>query len=312
LAEILIENPLCTLLVNQDELYALLKSLDKEGNEEKRGFFLQAYDGNQSYVIDRIMRGRNRRVEAVGFSMLGGIQPARLQSYVRDAINGGAGDDGLLQRFGMIVWPDLSKSWRNVDRWPNKEAKNVAFETIKSLYEITPDTDQNGEHQPLVYRFSEEAQEEFDAWREEFEIELRSGDLHPALESHFGKYRKLVPTLAVLCGMADGESTIGTRSLNRALGWYEYLRSHAVRVYSAGMIPSTEAASSLLRKIKSGAIENEFKARDIYLKGWSHLSTSEAVKAAASMLCDLNHLKAVESPPSTSGGRPTVIYLLNP
>ena len=34
---------------------------------------------------------------------LGGIQPGKVQSYVRDAVAGGASDDGLLQRFGLAV-----------------------------------------------------------------------------------------------------------------------------------------------------------------------------------------------------------------
>ena len=42
-------------------------------------------------------------------AMLGGIQPGKVQSYVREAVNGGAGDDGLLQRFGLAVWPDVER-----------------------------------------------------------------------------------------------------------------------------------------------------------------------------------------------------------
>jgi putative DNA primase/helicase len=38
--------------------------------------------------------------------MVGGIQPGRIQGYVRDAVSGGSGDDGLLQRFGLIVERD--------------------------------------------------------------------------------------------------------------------------------------------------------------------------------------------------------------
>ena len=28
------------------------------------------------------------------------------------------GDDGLLQRFQLAVWPDVAGPWRKVDRWP--------------------------------------------------------------------------------------------------------------------------------------------------------------------------------------------------
>lgn len=45
LGEILIENP-WGVLAYRDELHGLLKSLDKEGQEGARAFYLQAYDGN--------------------------------------------------------------------------------------------------------------------------------------------------------------------------------------------------------------------------------------------------------------------------
>ena len=45
-------------------------------------------------------------------------------------------------------------------------------------------------------RFDDEAQAIFDEWRMKLEGRLRSTDLHPALESHLAKYRKLVPSPA--------------------------------------------------------------------------------------------------------------------
>jgi len=112
LGEILIENP-WGVLAYRDELNGLLRSLDKEGQEGARAFYLQGYDGNQGHTSDRIVRGKNLHIEAVCISMLGGIQPGKLQAYIHDAVSGGAGDDGLLQRFGLLVWPDVAGEWRN-------------------------------------------------------------------------------------------------------------------------------------------------------------------------------------------------------
>ena len=153
LGEILIENPWGTLAY-RDELNGLLRSLDKEGQEGARAFYLQGYDGNQGYTFDRIMRGRNLHIPAVCIAMLGGIQPGKLQSYIHDAVSGGAGDDGLLQRFGLLVWPDVCGEWRNVDRWPDTPAKRTAFETFQRLDAMTPGIDpESGEEAPVVYRF---------------------------------------------------------------------------------------------------------------------------------------------------------------
>ena len=312
LGEILIENP-WGVLAYRDELHGLLRSLDREGQEGSRAFYLQGYDGNQAYTFDRIMRGRNLHIPAVCLAMLGGIQPGRLQSYIHDAVNGGSGDDGLLQRFGMIVWPDIEGEWINVDRWPDTPARQAAFEAFTVLDALQPAVDEgSGEEIPHTYRFDAEAQDMFDAWRTEFEQSLRNGETHPAVESHLAKYRKLVPALALVCAMAEGETDVNKVSLVRALAWSEYLRSHAERVYAAGTGPDTEGASALLKRILAGKVQDGFKPADVYLKGWAHLNSPEAAWAAAQMLCDLDYLKRVDTKPGPTGGRPSTTYRIHP
>lgn len=312
LGEVLIENPFGTLAY-RDELNGLLRSLDREGQEGARAFYLQGYDGNQGYTFDRIMRGRNLHIPAVCISMLGGIQPGKLQAYIRDAVSGGAGDDGLLQRFGLLVWPDIGGEWRNVDRWPDTEAKRQAFAVFERLDAMQPGTDaETGEPAPVIYRFTPEAQSIFDDWRHELETGLRSGEHHPAMESHLSKYRKLAPALALVCALADGENGVGRDSLLRALAWIDYLRSHANRAYTAGTRPATDGAKALLAKIKSGAVPDGFKPADVYLKGWAHLGNPEETHAAINMLCDLGHMRRIETLPGVRGGRPSITYQINP
>src|SRR5208337_5133671 len=61
-------------------------------------------------------------VPACCVSMLGGIQPARLRSYLADALQDGPLNDGLLQRFQLLVYPDIPQDWQYVDRAPRGEA----------------------------------------------------------------------------------------------------------------------------------------------------------------------------------------------
>ena len=313
LGEILIDNPWGTLAY-RDELVGLLKGLDKPGQEGARAFYLQGYDGNQSYAFDRIGRGKNLHIPAVCLSLLGGIQPGRLQGYIREAVTGGTGDDGLIQRFGLLVWPDAAAEWLNVDRWPNTPARQTVHELFIRMDAMPPSKDADtGEEVPALYRFTPDAQALFDQWRSEFEPTIRSGDYHPALESHLSKYRKLVPALALVCSLADAETDVSFQSLARALAWVQYLQSHAERTYAAGTRPDTEAASALLKAIRSGKIEGDtFTARDVYRRGLAHLATAEAVTEAARMLADLDHLRLVEQAASMAGGRPTTVYCINP
>jgi hypothetical protein len=38
----------------------------------------------------------------------------------------GGGDDGLIQRFQLAVFPDPPPQWRNVDRWPDRDTRTRA------------------------------------------------------------------------------------------------------------------------------------------------------------------------------------------
>ena len=48
---------------------------------------------------------------------------------------GGTGGDGLLQRFGLMVWPDIKSNWRDVDEWPNSEARKAAWDIDRTVLE---------------------------------------------------------------------------------------------------------------------------------------------------------------------------------
>ena len=316
LGELLEVNPWGTLSY-RDEIHGLLCSMDRQGQEGARAFYLQAYDGNQGYVVDRIMRGTHY-IPRVCLAMLGGIQPGKVQSYVRDAVAGGASDDGLLQRFGLAVWPDVSREYVHVDRWPDTPAKQAAWAVFERLNLLQPAS----ETDPQVWRFSPEAQALFEEWLIPFETEIRGDDLHPALVSHLSKYRKLIPALALIFALVDtpdSGSVIHERELIRALAWGDYLRTHAERMYAAAVIPETAGAQALLTKIKAGKLCDgdgvllyAFTPRQVAVKHWAGLGAVEPVRKAADLLADYGWLEREAMPSSTTGGRPSERYLVHP
>lgn len=296
----------------RDEIYGLLTGMDKQGQEGSRAFYLQSYDGNQGYTFDRIGRG-TVHIPRVCLSMIGGIQPGRVQEYVRGAVSGGSADDGLLQRFGLTVWPDTHGEFVHVDQWPDTPAKQAAWDVFDRLAGLEPASDT----EPQVWRFDAAAQALFVEWRIPFEQELKSGELHPAMESHLAKFRKLVPALALVFALVetpDSGGVIGSQELLRALAWSEYLRSHASRLYSAAMQPETRGAAALLKKIKAGTLGDEFTPRQVAQKGWSGLNTPEAVRKAADTLVDYDWLRQdVQVSGDAQGrGRPSARYHVNP
>ena len=301
------------LLVFRDELVSLLKGLDREDNAEARGFYLTGWNGTSGYTFDRIGRGMNLHIEAVCLSLLGSTQPARIAEYLRAAVKGGAGDDGLIQRFGLLVWPDIGAAWRDVDRWPDSEARHKANAVFEALNALDPASigAQQDEFAPVPFlRFDGEALALFREWREAWEAKLRGGDLHPALESHLAKYRKLVPGLALTLHLADGGTgPVGKRPMLQALAWAEYLETHARRAYASVMSPEVTAAKAILEKLRRGELSHTFAARDIYRRGWAHLSEREHVLDALQLLVDLDRL-AVHV--RDTGGRVATIYEVNP
>ena len=159
-------------------------------------------------------------------------------------------------------------------------------------------------------RFDAPALELFRTWREELETLLRSEKLHPALEAHFAKYRKLVPGLALLCHIADRQTgAVGEDAILRALSWAEYLDTHARRAYASVMHADLKAAHAILDKLRRGELPHTFAARDIYRQGWAHLSDRPQVTEALQLLVDHDYLAALTL---DTPGRSKHVYQVNP
>ena len=126
LGELMKENPNGLLLI-RDELSGWMRSLEKEGREGDREFYLESWNGTNSYSVDRIARG-TIHIPALCLSVVGGIQPGKLQKYVAEALQGSWGDDGLLQRFQLIVYP----SWRGARCRLRGQTSGHAYESHHS------------------------------------------------------------------------------------------------------------------------------------------------------------------------------------
>jgi hypothetical protein len=318
LGELLNQNP-NGLLVFRDELAGFLNMMDREGHEGDRAFYCEAWNGSGAFVYDRIGRG-TVRIEAACVSLLGGLQPGPLHSYLREVFGSGATDDGLIQRFQLLVFPDTTSTWTNIDRWPDAEAKTRAFEIFRQLAHGDPlDLGAHQDaHGDLPYlRFTPEAQVRFDGWRSALETHLRQAGEHPVLVSHLAKYRSLMPSLALLFHLADcvvkgAGGPVSDAAAERAVTWTTYLKAHARRVYESVTAGPKVAAARLATEIQAGKLSNPFTARTARLKGWTGLQDPEEVAAAIAVLEEMHWLRPVEVPPTAKGGRRTVTYWINP
>ncbi|HEV2460052.1 MAG TPA: YfjI family protein [Ktedonobacterales bacterium] len=326
LAELLLDNP-SGLLVHRDELSGWLRTLDKQGHEGDRAFYLEAWNGTGSFNVDRIGRG-SLAVPALCLSLLGGIQPGPLASYVYAASSAdNADNDGLLQRFQLLVWPDGRGPWKNVDRWPDSQARSRAYDVLRRLANLAAEqcgaTVPEGEPDAIpALRFSDDAQQVFDTWREQLEHRLRSDEMPVALKAHLGKYRSLMPSLALLFHLpavaddadgvvADGNAEVGVSrsAAQMAAAWCEYLESHAQRLYASASHPALERAWALMRRIASGDVVDGCAVRDVYRKQWSQLSTPDEVDSA---IKTLEAYGWVRTAPVETGGRRSTALRVHP
>jgi len=298
------------VLVTRDELTGWIATLDRPGREGERGFFLQSWNGDSGFTIDRVGRG-SIYVPAVCVSLLGCIQPARLRWYLSQTLDAGPNDDGLMQRFQLVTWPDPPRDWKLIDRRPNNTAQTMADKVFTALTNLSADS-------PVQLHFDPEAQKLFYAWWRELEEKIRSElGLHPALVAHLGKYRSLLPTLAGLFELADAVAescdpvNITLAHAQQAAAWCDYLESHAQRIYSCITTPALHAARELSRHIEQGDLGESFSTRQVYaLHHWAGLDTPERVRAALDVLADAGWVREFDQKPEK--GRPPETWQVNP
>ena len=91
-----------------------------------------------------------------------------------------------------------------------------------------------------------------------------------------------------------------------------HLEPHARRVYEGIVAPGRLAAAALAKKLPvADTLKNPFTAREVRLKGWAELATSEEIFPALDRLEDLHWVRR-EEVRHPAGGRPTVRYYINP
>lgn len=326
LGELLARNP-TGLLILRDELAGWLMTLEKPGREGEREFYLEAWNGDGSFTFDRIGRG-TVHIDALTVSIFGGIQPGKLGKWVRDALLGAVGADGLLQRLQIMVWPDSLGPWEKATHWPETVAKKRMFDIFSRLDLLTAaELGADLETDIPTLHFAPDAQQLFDAWRAELEERLRGGslDAFPAFASHLSKYRSLMPSLALIFHLIDfaadasggfvsahpGEfGTVSLTAARRAAEWCDFLETHARKVYAAELRPGVEDAHALAGRIQSGSVVDGMPIRDIYRKGWSSLNTPDSVDAALTVLEEAGWVRRETL--TDTGGRPSDVVRVHP
>lgn len=315
------------ILVIRDELVGWLSSLDQNDTDTGRAFYLEGWNGTGSYQFDRIMRGSGF-IENHCLSVLGGIQPDKLMSYLEKTIKG-QGNDGLLQRFQLLIFPDLLQ-WEYVDQAINKEARGAVFSLFEAIDQLTEyelvrlgakPTDEFNSRP--YFRFSVEAQQCYKQWSERINGEVIPNEEHSIIQEHLTKYGKLMPSLALIFHIIDCVQVgshlggISIKCTEMAIQWCEYLESHARRIYGLVLQSSMIKAKELIKKLTALKLEDKwraegFSARDVHRKNWKSLTDIDSVNDVLDILVEHYWLSVKDIESTVKGGRPTKLYKVNP
>lgn len=317
------------LLVLRDELMGLLESFEKQGHEGEQSFYLEAWGGLGSYRVDRIGRG-SQQIRPFCATVFGGIQPQKIENYIWRMQS--AGNNGFVQRFQLLVYPDDQADAPYVDQRPD-EAASDAVEALAirlahcNFAEFGAKADY-ADAVPYLRFEPTQAQPVFVKWLAQLELQIKQED-SPLMAEHFSKYRKLVPGLALIFHLVAAASNpaslpapakrrkktspaVGEASLHLALRWATVLESHARRVYGMATDYRVQAAKCLAKKIAAGDLDNGFGARDVNRKGWTNLTDPDLVKQACDELVAAHWLRRAERPAAGRGRPADPRYEINP
>lgn len=312
------------ILVKRDELTGWLSNLDKD--PAARAFHLEGFNGNGSYQWDRVLRGTGY-VESHCLSILGGIQPDKLIAYLEPSIKG-LGNDGLMQRFQIMVYPDAT-AWKYRDSYPNKEARNSVYELFKKLDALSPNELVQIGANPAddlskrpYFNFDDAAQALFMQWTTHLHTVIIANEERGIIVEHLQKYASLMPSLALLFHLIDGVQLgrigrVSRQATEMAIEWCTYLETHARRIYGLVFDAADMKAATLGKKLVELKADHEWRikgltSREVHRKNWKGLTSIEAVHDALDILVDNHWLVVEEIEATVKGGRPSKLFLVNP
>ena len=250
-----------------------------------------------------------------------------MTKYLKGTISGEEAD-GFIPRFQVLVYPDPPAEYVHVDRWPDKDAKNEAYEIFKAIDRLDPGSrgckveDDSGLH---YLNFADDAQSFFNEWYTNLQRRLRSGELTDVMAAHLAKYGSLMPSLALIFHLVDEyrSALIGDVSLEAAetaAAWCEVGAGspRLRRVYQSLTTPMeiSTAAAGLAEYGSRPACRTRSPIGRSHRRGGPALRTVEDAPKQASIgiLEDRYWVKVVEvaSDDPQGRGRPSIKVWVNP
>jgi len=313
LVQFLAENP-NGLIQFRDELTAWLNSLEADYDKSARAFYLELSKGAITHELARVGTGEIP-ISSGTLSIIGGIQPTKIQKYVSEAYSDNNAD-GLLQRF-LLTYPDSVK--RSGKPTPSdQDSLRIGYARANVILKKLAEFDfrgktigPNGDVFQTV-KLSQDAQYVADLWMDEMAREAEQ--IEPRDEpfsSYLHKLPKSCFAIALIFHCFENvegpvfPDLVSADTMLKAIGYTDVLVSHARRVFSLGENRVFDLARTLIGKIKEGRVPQGFTLREIKRNGWGDFKKEELIDDVLGLLIDYGYL----IPQDTVGkGRQTTRY----
>lgn len=234
-------------------------------------------------------------------SIFGGIQPSKLKRFLNEA-RLGYQDDGMLQRFQGIVYPN-----KNTKKLEDRPASAFLVNRITELFSKLDDSPVD-----ILLSFDDSAQQIFDEWRHE--IAENAQLLGHPYDAHLVKSYEFVASIAVYLYLAENNgrlspgNQISSKQILSAIKLGSYFFSHTRRMYGLvykDNLPARSLSEKLAKLVGSTTAKNEyfdpkmklffFTRSQIRSKDWADLTTQEERQEAIKILIHLGHISKTHS-----------------
>lgn len=296
----------------RDELEGLLNTMQRDGHQNDRTFFLESYNAKAAYTFDRIGRG-TVSVDPLALSMYGLTQPSMLAQHIA-SLDRHAGGDGFFARFQLVTLLDA----REVGSGQNRLMDDAAFAQAMAVFRTLDEQalaaikgQPRGHHRTV--RFAPDAQEHFDGWRASIEERvLALGET--ALAAYCAKTPAAGARMALIVHLLDKAgghpaTEVTLEQARQATGLMDHFLAHAEILYAREQHPHARLARSIANKIDDGLISDGMSLTDIGgLFDGKARGSMDDVRAALDLLSNLNWLRVEERP--KAGVRSTFVVRL--
>lgn len=282
------------IIIACDELASFLNTIQSDYQKNGVEFYLETWTGGKPRTVDR-SGDKTVRVKDNTLAIMGGIQPSKFSEF---CIHQRRVDDGFLNRFQLMCWPDHLKSTGEEKESIDPEVVTRATNCFTRVHSIDGDSINARENDKghRYLEFDPEARELWFEWRK-FNAERKNAFLEDEVAdfivSHLSKMDATVASLALIIQLADfNEGPICVNSLNKAIWINDYLESHFRRALFCSDDVDKSDEYAMARRLAEGLLDGDFSevfcATDIHKKRWKLLNSSAKVNAAIQTLLEYN------------------------